>query len=155
MPVYRKLGDGDAMAGFEKTHEMSYQELDKMVHDMGHAHPVSCVDCHDPDTMALRVTRPGFIKAHASPGDERRTDSRTSLRSNAGERRIGRKPYDPNNLASRTEMRSFVCGQCHVEYYCSTKLPLEFPWSKGLKAEQIRRALERNEVPRRRAILRL
>src|SRR5688572_1265064 len=41
MPLYRKLGDGDAMAGFEKTHKMSYQELDKMVHDMGHAHPVS------------------------------------------------------------------------------------------------------------------
>ena len=63
MPVYRKLGDGDAQAGFEKTYEMSYQDLSKIVHDMGHAHPVSCVDCHDPATMALRVTRPGFINA--------------------------------------------------------------------------------------------
>src|SRR5690606_22336108 len=24
----------------------------------GDAHPVSCVDCHDPDNMELRVTRP-------------------------------------------------------------------------------------------------
>ncbi len=24
-------------------------------------HPLACVDCHDPKTMALRVTRPGFI----------------------------------------------------------------------------------------------
>jgi nitrite reductase (cytochrome c-552) len=34
-------------------------------------------------------------------------------------------------------MRSLVCGQCHVEYYCSTKMPLTFPWGKGLKAEEI------------------
>jgi hypothetical protein len=33
-------------------------------------------------------------------------------------------PYDPNVGGSRNEMRSFVCSQCHVEYYCSTKLPL-------------------------------
>ena len=33
-----------------------------MLHDTGHAHPVSCVDCHDPATMQLRITRPGFIQ---------------------------------------------------------------------------------------------
>lgn len=27
----------------------------------GRAHPVSCVDCHNPANMELRVTRPGFI----------------------------------------------------------------------------------------------
>ncbi|HVZ31606.1 MAG TPA: ammonia-forming cytochrome c nitrite reductase subunit c552, partial [Polyangiaceae bacterium] len=53
MPVYRELGHGDAMAGFEQTYRMSYQELSKKVHDSGHAHPVSCVDCHDPESMAL------------------------------------------------------------------------------------------------------
>ena len=62
MPLYRELGGGDAMAGFEKTHQMSYQELSAMLHERGHAHPVSCVDCHGPDTLKLRVTRPGFIK---------------------------------------------------------------------------------------------
>jgi nitrite reductase (cytochrome c-552) len=34
-------------------------------------------------------------------------------------------------------MRSYVCGQCHVEYYCGPKATLFFPWTNGLKAEQI------------------
>jgi nitrite reductase (cytochrome c-552) len=34
-------------------------------------------------------------------------------------------------------MRSFVCGQCHVEYYCSSQMPLTFPWGKGLRAGDI------------------
>ena len=136
MPVYRKLGDGDALAGLEKTHQMSYAELNTMVHDMGHAHSVSCVDCHDPDTMGLRVTRPGFIQAIRSlaAGEGEVPHLPSVERWRATDRR---EPYDPNKSASRTEMRSFVCGQCHVEYYCSTKMPLEFPWSKGLRAEQI------------------
>ncbi len=25
-------------------------------------HPVACIDCHDPKTMQLRITRPGFIE---------------------------------------------------------------------------------------------
>ncbi len=146
MPVYRKLGDGDAMAGFEKTHKMTYQELDKMVHDMGHAHPVSCVDCHDPDTMALRVTRPGFIKGIQALA---KSDEPTPhLPSVERWRKTDRKEeYDPNKNAARTEMRSFVCGQCHVEYYCSTKMPLEFPWSKGLKVEQIEQHWNETKFP--------
>ena len=41
-------------------------------------------------------------------------------------------------MATRQEMRSFVCGQCHVEYYFKGdgKL-LTYPWHKGLKVEQI------------------
>lgn len=62
MPLYRELGNGDAIAGFEKTFTFSYQDLSKKLHESGHAHPVSCVDCHDPSNMALRVTRPGFIQ---------------------------------------------------------------------------------------------
>ncbi len=136
MPVYRKLGDGDAQAGFQKTYAMSYQDLSKAVHDMGHAHPVSCVDCHDPETMALRVTRPGFINAmHVLATSDAALPHLPSVERWRKTDRA--KPYDPNALASRTEMRSFVCGQCHVEYYCSSKLPLEFPWSKGLRADQI------------------
>src|SRR5205085_623079 len=46
-------------------------------------------------------------------------------------------PYDPNSDASRQEVRSFVCGQCHVEYYCGPKATLFFPWNEGLKVEQI------------------
>jgi nitrite reductase (cytochrome c-552) len=38
-------------------------------------------------------------------------------------------------MATRTEMRSFVCGQCHVEYYCGSDFPLTFPWAEGLRVE--------------------
>jgi nitrite reductase (cytochrome c-552) len=34
-------------------------------------------------------------------------------------------------------MHSFVCGQCHVEYYCGPKATLFYPWNNGLKVEQI------------------
>ena len=61
MPLYRKLGNGDAMAGFMETYKWSYQDLNAELHNMGNGHPVSCVDCHEPTSMALRVTRPGFI----------------------------------------------------------------------------------------------
>ncbi len=136
MPVYRQLGDGDAMKGFEKTYQMPYQELNDLLHESGHAHPVSCVDCHEPNTMQLRVTRPGFIngiRALAESGDPL-PNMPSVERWRQGDRK---EPYDPNKLASRTEMRSFVCGQCHVEYYCASNMPLTFPWGKGLKAEQV------------------
>lgn len=136
MPVYRSLGDGDAMAGFEKTYTLSYQDLNKMLHDMGHAHPVSCVDCHDPKAMQIRVTRPAFIQ-----GIRRLAESDAPVphlpsieRWREGSRKSS---YDPNADASRTEMRSFVCGQCHVEYYCANKMPLTYPWGKGLRADDL------------------
>lgn len=136
MPVYRALGDGDAMLGFERSYQFSYQDLNAKLHEMGHAHPVSCVDCHSPETMQIRVTRPGFINGiRALAESDVPVPHLPSIeRWRAGSRA---EPYDPNKDASRTEMRSYVCGQCHVEYYCATKMPLEFPWSKGLKAEQV------------------
>ena len=135
MPLYRELGDGDAMKGFKESHKMSYQEINAKLHEMGHGHPVSCVDCHDPDSMQLRVTRPGFIngiQALANSGTP--TPHIPSIEQwREGSMEV---PYDPNKDGSRQEMRSFVCGQCHVEYYCSSKMPLEFPWSKGLTVDQ-------------------
>jgi nitrite reductase (cytochrome c-552) len=136
MPLYRALGDGNAMAGFEKTHTLSYQALNTMLHESGHAHPVSCVDCHSPETMKLRVTRPGFIKGIQGLAESKAPFPQ--LPSIERWRETDRKePYNPNALASRTEMRSFVCGQCHVEYYCASAMPLEFPWSKGLRVEEM------------------
>src|SRR5688572_25805029 len=49
---YKKAGNGDIMAGFEKFNPMPYAEAAEMVN-----HPVACIDCHDSQTMALRVTR--------------------------------------------------------------------------------------------------
>jgi nitrite reductase (cytochrome c-552) len=122
------------MKGFEQTYTMSYQELDKKLHDSGHAHPVSCVDCHDPESMALRVTRPGFLRGIAAFAA---SDAPAPAFASVQLWREGKRerPYDPNLDATRQEQRAFVCGQCHVEYYCSSKLPLTFPWGKGLRVE--------------------
>ncbi len=113
---YRKLGDGDPMEGFRKMNSMPYPEARKLV-----SHPVACLDCHDPATMSLRVTRPGFI---------------VGLRELKASQ--GVKDYDVNKQASQREMRAFVCGQCHVEYYFKgTDKQLTYPWSKGLKVDDI------------------
>jgi nitrite reductase (cytochrome c-552) len=56
-------------------------------------------------------------------------------------------PYDPNREATRQEMRSYVCGQCHVEYYCAPKETLFFPWGKGLKVEQIESYYDEHKFP--------
>ena len=113
---YKKAGGGDLMKGFEAFNKMKFQEARALVE-----HPVACIDCHDPATMALRVTRPGFlegIKAYKASQ--------------------GVADYDVNKTATRQEMRSFVCGQCHVEYYFKgPEKRLVYPWAKGLKVEQI------------------
>jgi len=111
--VYETLGDGDLNAGFAKVCAMPLEDVWTHVE-----HPVSCVDCHDPDTLALRVTRPGFL--------------------NAIKHVKGDMEYDPNTRATRQEMRTFVCAQCHVEYYFSKPGKLvTYPWANGLKMEEI------------------
>ena len=42
MPLYRELGDGDAMKGFEETLQVhATRSSNKKLHDSGHAHPVT------------------------------------------------------------------------------------------------------------------
>lgn len=114
--VYRKVGDGDIWKGFDEVCALPYPEARELV-----AHPVACIDCHDPQTLALRVTRPAFmegIKAYKAAQ--------------------GVKDYDVNKMATRQEMRTFVCGQCHVEYHFrGERKRLTYPWSKGLRADEI------------------
>jgi nitrite reductase (cytochrome c-552) len=113
---YRTLGGGDLFKGFEAMNRMPYAEARKQV-----THPVSCIDCHDPKTMQLRVTRPGFLEGIRTVKAAQGTPD-----------------YDPNTMASRQEMRAFVCGQCHVEYYFKgPEKRLTYPWDKGLKADDI------------------
>jgi nitrite reductase (cytochrome c-552) len=155
-PLYRKLGKEAApgatpaeqlQAGLAKTAEMSYWETHQALEQVsgGKAHPVSCVDCHDPQSMDLRVTRPGFLagiqKLAAGNADVPTLPSIERWRK--GDRR---RPYDPNVDASRQEMRSFVCGQCHVEYYCGKGLTLLFPWDQGLKVEDEERVYDGMQV---------
>jgi len=77
-------------------------------------HPISCSDCHDPQTMELRITRPALVEAMA---------------------RIGR----PVEKATRQEMRSLVCAQCHVEYFFNPNDAnrVYFPWDKGFEPEDM------------------
>jgi nitrite reductase (cytochrome c-552) len=146
MPLYRQLGGGDAMRGFENTYKASYQELNKQLHDSGHDHPVSCVDCHDPASMALRVTRPGFIRGIQALAE---SNAEVPALPSIALWREGKRerPYDPNVDATRNELRSFVCGQCHVEYYCSSKMTLTFPWGKGLRVEDVEAFWDETKFP--------
>ena len=113
---YRNLGDGDLIRGFERMNQMSYAEARALV-----SHPVTCLDCHDPTSMQLRITRPGFLEGiralKASQGIEN---------------------YDVNASATHQEMRAYVCGQCHVEYYFKgPEKRLTYPWSSGIRADQM------------------
>jgi nitrite reductase (cytochrome c-552) len=120
------------MKGFETVNPMPYAEATTHVE-----HPVACIDCHDPRSMQLRVTRPGFMNGIQALA--RSTEPVPHLPSverwRTGDRK---KPYDANSMASRQEMRSLVCGQCHVEYYFrGPEKLLTYPWHKGLKVEQV------------------
>ena len=114
--AYKKLGGGDIMKGFQELNKLPYMEARKEI-----THPVSCIDCHNPETMQLRVTRPAFmegIKAYKAT--------------------LGVQNFDVNRDATRQEMRTFVCGQCHVEYYFKgPEKQLTYPWDKGIKVENI------------------
>ena len=114
--AYKKEGGGDITRGFEKINQMSYADARKLV-----KHPVTCVDCHDGASLALRVSRPAFIEGiRAAKAAE------------------GIKDFDVNTQATPNEMRAYVCGQCHVEYHFQgPEKRLVYPWSKGLKVEQI------------------
>ncbi|PAF42112.1 ammonia-forming cytochrome c nitrite reductase subunit c552 [Helicobacter sp. 11S02596-1] len=58
---------------------------------------LTCADCHNPDDMSLRLTRPAAINALIARGYQ--SDPIAGVK------------------ASRQEMRTLVCSQCHVEYY--------------------------------------
>ena len=94
--------------GWEAFNHTPYAEITGTLHS-----GITCNDCHDPQTMALRITRPAFVNAMAKRGID-------------------------VTQATRQEMRSYVCGQCHVEYYFQgdNKL-LTFPWEKGLNIDNI------------------
>lgn len=114
--AYKRLGGGDIVRGFQELNKLPYFEARKQVN-----HPVSCIDCHNPLTMQLRVTRPAFMAgmklAKASQGVQN---------------------FEVNRDATRQEMRTYVCGQCHVEYYFKgPEKELTYPWQNGLKIENI------------------
>ncbi len=169
IPTYRRVGSAAlarpadevltefdwpaVMRGFEDMSRMKYADAHALVVATpdgtpgdGQAHPVACVDCHAPETMAIRVTRPGFVRGIAAlaASDEPVPHLPSIGRWRDGDRSA---PYDPNVDATRQEMRSFVCGQCHVEYYCGPRETLFFPWDKGLRVEKIEATYAAHRFP--------
>ena len=109
--VYDELGDGDRQAGFDAMNALSYDEAYQHA-----SSSIACIDCHDPQTMELRITRPAFVDG--------------IKRAKAAE---GIADYDVNRDATNQEMRTYVCAQCHVEYYFAGEgKTLTFPWKNGL-----------------------
>jgi nitrite reductase (cytochrome c-552) len=99
-----------AAMGWEEFNRTPYNDLKESLHFGS-----SCADCHDPQTMDLRLTRPGLINALAQGGIDW-------------------------TQASRQEMRTYVCAQCHVEYYfAGENKTLTFPWSEGLTVDDMDR----------------
>ncbi len=111
--------------GWEKFNKTPYWDLIKKIETAhgGDIHGAkmgsTCADCHAPSDMSLRVTRPAYINAMVARGYE--ADAEHGLK------------------ATRQEMRSHVCQQCHVEYYFKgqDKL-LTFPWTKWPKDQPLR-----------------
>ena len=94
--------------GWAELNSTPYSELKDKLH-----YGSSCSDCHDPETMELRITRPALLTGLESAGID-------------------------IEQASRQDMRTYVCAQCHVEYYFAgeDKL-LTFPWANGLNIDEI------------------
>lgn len=77
--------------------------------------PIGCLDCHDPKTMELHISRPALVEAFDRQGID-------------------------ITKATHQQMRTLVCAQCHVEYYFDKKRYegaqyLTFPWDKGMTVE--------------------
>jgi nitrite reductase (cytochrome c-552) len=78
--------------------------------------------------MELRVTRPGFLEGIRA------------LKASQGV-----PDYQVNRDASRQEMRTYVCGQCHVEYYFKGKeRRLTYPWDRGIRVDSMLAHYEAN-----------
>lgn len=109
--VVNSINPNDPADGWAQMNKMPYDEA--VQHANG---PIGCIDCHDPKTMKLRVLRPAFIEGIK-----------------AAKAAEGIKDFDVNKDATHQEMRTYVCAQCHVEYYFKGEgKTLTFPWTKGL-----------------------
>ncbi len=101
--------------GWEAFNKTPYKELSPKLR-----HGSVCADCHDPKTMELVITRPAFKKAMAAAGVDLAK-------------------------ATRQDMRTYVCAQCHVEYYFyGENKELTFPWAKGRTIEAIESGYDEN-----------
>lgn len=106
-PDVPRVMDVSGIAGF---YEGSWEEKGHEI-----VNTIGCADCHDAETMNLRISRPALIEA------------------------LERRGVDVEE-SSHQEMRSLVCAQCHVEYYFNENIVegvpyLVYPWDRGLHAD--------------------
>ncbi|MCS7236973.1 MAG: ammonia-forming cytochrome c nitrite reductase subunit c552 [Thermoguttaceae bacterium] len=84
-------------------------------------HPIGCLDCHDPSTMKLTISRPALREALQAMGRDLST-------------------------ISHQEMRSLVCAQCHVEYYFQgAGKYVVFPWEQGTSVEAMEQYYDKRQ----------
>ena len=118
-----RIGDATGAACWEckspdvprLMNELGLEEFTaKKLHEIKHEinNPISCFDCHDENTLALRSLRPAVLAGFQSLGK-----TMESL--------------------SHQEKRSAVCSQCHSTYHFSETGRVTFPWTKGLQAENV------------------
>ena len=94
--------------GMAAFDKMPFAELGKQL-----TQPIGCANCHEAGTMRLIVTNPAFEEALQKQG------------------------LDWTKF-TRQEMRTAVCGNCHVEYYFQgPDKYLVFPWEKGRRIDEI------------------
>jgi nitrite reductase (cytochrome c-552) len=80
--------------------------------ESGHS-GIDCFSCHDPETKHLRVIQPAFIEAMAMMGT-------------------------PVEEATEQQMKTYVCAQCHSEYYFEPETTkVIHPWADGLTPENM------------------
>ena len=113
----KKAGGGDLTKGFEKMNAMPFSEA-------GEARAITR------SRASTATIRPRW---HCASRVRHFMEGMRAFKASQGV-----KDYDVNKQATPAEMRAYVCGQCHVEYYFQgAEKRLVFPWSKGLKVEQI------------------
>ena len=106
-----KSPDVPRLIGEMGVEAFSAKKLRELKDEITHA--VSCYDCHDETTLALRSLRPAVLEGFKSYGK------------------------DMNELTHQ-EKRSAICAQCHSTYHLAEQTNLVvFPWSNGLLAENM------------------
>jgi len=86
------------VVAFEVMNQMPYSEARKLV-----SHPVACIDCHDPATMRLRVTRPGFIEPQSRLREAINLEHYVKNLADVLYRRSSRRHCGGENLSRRQE----------------------------------------------------
>ncbi len=92
---------------FRKPYTEVHAQIPKQHQELG----LTCIDCHDPKTQELRLSRWTLKEALKAIGKD-------------------------EGKLTRQEMRSLVCAQCHVTYSISKDAEgkstyVKFPWAKG------------------------